>query len=91
MKKIDDELKVFTEIGYGNGSFFSTEIEKGEREHRLKKFILPKSINSFYFRIWLGKNNYVCSSLKPFFFIKPKGRVEFKILFGIFGNGVRGR
>lgn len=42
--------KVFTEIGFGNDTFLSTEIEEGESERRIPSFILPKKIAGFYLR-----------------------------------------
>ena len=31
---------IYAEIGLGNDSFFSTEIEEGDSEYRIDKFIL---------------------------------------------------
>ena len=39
--------KVYAEIGIGNESFLSTEFEKGDKEHRVKRFIKPKKINEY--------------------------------------------
>ena len=35
-----NKTKIFAELGYGNSTFFNTEIEKGNYEHRLAKFII---------------------------------------------------
>ena len=38
------QIKIFAELGYGNTTFYNTEIEKGKYEHRLGKFIIPEKI-----------------------------------------------
>lgn len=77
--------KVFAEIGFGNESFFSTEIEEGDKEYRIPKFIKPQKINGYYLRFWLFKKVFIFSTdegLK----IKTKDRNRFKVLFGISGE-----
>ena len=78
-------LKIFSELGIGNETFFSTEIEKGELEHRVKKFIIPRKIEGFYIRVWIGKRVYALSTNR-FFNTIYKGRVKFKVIFGIEGK-----
>ena len=79
------QTKIFTEIGIGNKTFFSTEIEKGKLEHRVKGFIIPPKIEGFYIRVWLGKRVYALSSNR-FFNTTYKERVKFKLIFGIEGR-----
>ena len=40
--------KVFAEIGFGNESFVSTEIETSNREYRVGRFIKPKKFEGVY-------------------------------------------
>ncbi|MFA6523969.1 MAG: DUF3977 family protein [Candidatus Paceibacterota bacterium] len=77
--------KVFTEIGIGNDTFFSTEFEEENSEYRISKFILPNKITGFYFRFWLFKKVFILSSNKGFEIVR-KDRNRLKILFGISGK-----
>ena len=76
--------KIFAEIGFGNESFLSTEIESGKNEHRINKFVKPNIINGFYIRIWIFKKVFVASTYNGFS-INNKSRNKIKILFGIEG------
>ncbi len=76
------QTKIFAEIGYGNSSFCSTEIEKGKFEHRVKGFLLPPKIKGLYLRVWIGKRVFALSSNR-FFNMAKKDRFKFKFLFGI--------
>jgi hypothetical protein len=84
-RKNMNKLKIFAELGYGNPSFFSTEIEKGKQEKRVSRFVLPSKIEGIYFRFWVGKRVLVLST-KNGFSLNKKGRVKLKILFGIEGR-----
>jgi len=72
------KLKIFAEIGYGNSSFCSTEIEKGKLEHRVRGFIIPNKITGIYIRVWIGKRVYALSSNR-FFNTDKKDRAKFKL------------
>ena len=77
--------KVFAEIGFGNESFLSTEIEKGKEEYRIKGFVKPKKVDDVYFRLWILKRVLIISTKdKIKFKKKPKNR--FKVIFGIGGS-----
>ena len=78
-------MKIFAEFGIGNSTLFSTEIERKELEHRVKGFIIPPKIEGFYIRVWIGKRVYTFSSNR-FFNTTYKGRVKFKLIFGIEGR-----
>ena len=78
-------LNIFDECGIGNNTFFNTEIEKGNLEHRVKGFLIPPKIEGFYIRVWLGKRVYALSTNR-FFNTTYKGRVKFKFIFGIEGR-----
>ena len=78
-------IKIFAKLGYGNATFFNTEIEKGKYEHRVSKFIVPKKIEGIYFRFWVWKRVFVVSTNNGFSFSK-KDRVKLKILFGVEGR-----
>ena len=77
--------KIFAEVGFGNDTFLSTEIENDDTEYRIPKFIKPKIVEGYYFRIWLFKWVFILSTnsgLK----IEKKNKNRIKILFGISGN-----
>jgi len=78
-------LKIFAEIGYGNDTFCSTEIEKKDLEHRIKGFVMPPKIKGVYLRFWIGKKVLVLSTKNGFSFGK-KDRVKLKLLFGVEGE-----
>lgn len=77
--------RIYTEIGIGNESFISTEIEEGDKEERFPKFIKPKKIDEFYFRFWIFKKVFIIST-KDFIKLKTKTKNKFKIIFGIAGK-----
>jgi hypothetical protein len=68
----------YCEIGYGNSSFVSTEIEN---ENRLSRRVAGE-IMSCYFRVWIGKKIFILDSVEG---IKTgkKERNCFKVLFGV--------
>jgi hypothetical protein len=80
--------KIYTEIGYGNQTFFSTEIEEGDNEYRVPKFILPKKIDGLYLRLWICKKVYIISTDQG---IKTavRSRSKLKILVGVSGINLR--
>ena len=80
--------KIFAEIGFGNGTFLSTELEEEGRESRVPKFVLPDKIKELYIRFWVFKKVFVLSS-KEGFKTRNKNRNEFKILIGIGGENVK--
>ncbi|MDP1719058.1 MAG: DUF3977 family protein [bacterium] len=81
--------RIFAEMGLGNETFFSTEIEEGEgdtkREYRIPKFIRPEKIDDHYLRLWIFKRVFIFST-KDGFITTKKDRSKFKILFGIGGE-----
>jgi len=77
--------KVFAEIGIGNDTFLSTEIEEGKNEYRIPKFIMPDKIKGYYIRFWIFKNVFVLDSDEGFK-VKRKDRNKFKLIFGIGGE-----
>ncbi|MBI3634327.1 MAG: DUF3977 family protein [Candidatus Yonathbacteria bacterium] len=79
--------KIFAEIGIGNDAFFSTEIEEGDSEYRIPKFVFPNKITEIYFRLWLFKNVFIISS-KDMIKTKKANKNKLKILFGIGGESL---
>lgn len=77
--------RIYAEIGFGNDSFLSTEIEKENTEYRISKFIKPKKITEYYFRVWIFKTVFILST-KDGFKVRNKDKNKFKILFGIGGE-----
>ncbi|MBP6855816.1 MAG: DUF3977 family protein [Candidatus Pacebacteria bacterium] len=77
--------KVFAEIGFGNDTFLSTEIENGDDEYRIPKFVKPRIISGCYLRFWVFKTVFILSTNSGFE-IKKKDRNKLKILFGISGT-----
>ena len=80
-------MKVFAEIGLGNGTFLSTEFEEGNSEYRVPKFIVPSKIHGYYFRIWVFKNVFILSTNNGFE-TKRKDRNRLKLLFCISGENM---
>ena len=78
--------EVYAEIGIGNETFFSTEIEKAKEEYRITKFIIPKKINGIYIRIWTLKKVLIISTYNGIK-LKTKPKNKFKLIFGIEGIG----
>tara|TARA_Y100000034_G_scaffold134058_1_gene201448 strand:- start:1671 stop:1916 length:246 start_codon:yes stop_codon:yes gene_type:complete len=76
--------EIFTEIGFGNESFFSTEIEEGRKEYRVRELEWPGRITGVYFRIWIFKLVLILSTLNGLEFIK-KNKNRFKFIFGVRG------
>ena len=71
----------FAEIGLGNDTLISTEIESEISEYRLDKLII-KRVVGVYFRIWVGWKVVVVGL--PFEFkVVEKNKRAFKLLFGI--------
>ena len=77
--------KIYAELGIGNSSFFSTEVERGELELRVSKFIIPPKIDGIYIRIWMYKY-VVAFSTNRFVNWQRKSKIKFKCLFGIEGE-----
>jgi len=77
--------KIYAEVGFGNESFLSTEMENGSKEYRVKKLLIPKKILGVYFRFWILKRVFVISTVNGLSLTK-KDRNKFKILFGIEGT-----
>lgn len=76
--------KVFAEIGIGNKTFLSTEIEDGSNEFRISQFILPKKIKGYYFRLWVFRRVIIFSTNEGIK-LQKKTNNNFKILFGVSG------
>lgn len=76
---------IYAEIGFGNETFFSTEIEEDEKEYRVAKLIFPKKIKDLYLRFWIFKKVFIFS-IKDGFVIMNKDKNKLKILFGIRGD-----
>jgi len=76
--------KIFAEIGIGNETFLSTEIEKGCSEKRVKGFFVPKKIDNLYFRFWAFRFVLIIST-KGIKTMKKK-KSKFKLLFGVGGE-----
>ncbi|OGN01322.1 MAG: hypothetical protein A3I26_02015 [Candidatus Yanofskybacteria bacterium RIFCSPLOWO2_02_FULL_43_10] len=76
--------KIFAEIGLGNETFLSTEIEESDGEYRISGFIIPKKIKGCYIRIWVFKTVFIISTDNGFE-IKKKDKKRLKIIFGISG------
>ena len=77
--------KIFAEFGIGNASIVSTEVERGEQEKRVAKFILPPKVDGVYIRIWIYKF-VMAFSTNRFVNWQKKSKVKFKLIFGIEGH-----
>jgi hypothetical protein len=79
--------RVFAEMGIGNETFFSTEIEEGDQEERVPKLLLPQRVTGYYLRLWVGKTVIVLSTNEGWK-TKKKDRNAFKLLLGVSGDSV---
>ncbi|HMQ02196.1 MAG TPA: DUF3977 family protein [Candidatus Doudnabacteria bacterium] len=77
--------KVYAEFGLGNETIFSTEIEVGEEEYRIPKFVKPEHVQGYYVRIWVFKTVVVLATDSGFK-ISKKNKNKLKVLFGISGT-----
>ena len=80
--------EIFAELGIGNESFFSTEIENGNEEYRMRGFKIPGKIRGIYFRLWMLKKVIILSTLNGLEVVTKKKK-KFKAIFGIRGYGKR--
>jgi hypothetical protein len=72
---------LYSEIGIGNGSLVSTEIERKKDEVRVNGWMMGV-FRSIYLRLWLGKTVIVIDSVDGLKVTK-KSRRKVKILLGI--------
>lgn len=77
--------KIYAEIGFGNDDFLSTEMEEGDKECRVKGFILPEKVSGIYLRFWIFKKVFIISS-KNGFKLQDKDKNKLKLLFGVQGT-----
>jgi hypothetical protein len=77
--------KIYAEVGFGNDTFFSTEIENEGKEYRVPGFIKPKRISGYYLRLWIFKSIIILST-NPGLEIVKKDKNRLKILFGMSGT-----
>ena len=76
--------EIFAEIGFGNATFLSTEVEEGKKESRVSGFKIPAKIMGVYFRLWIFKKTLIISTLNGVELVKKK-KNKFKLLFGVRG------
>lgn len=74
-------MQIYTEVGVGNKSFISTEIEMGEGEYRVRGFVMGKFV-SLYLRVWIGRRVVIVDSREGVKF-QSKGRSTVKVLLGV--------
>ena len=77
--------KIYAEIGFGNKTFLSTEIENKDKEYRINRFIRPKQIKGIYIRIWILKRVLILSTCNGIS-LNRKNKNRIKFIFGIQGN-----
>ena len=74
-------MKIYSEIGYGNDTFVSSEIEYDDgTEVRVKGFLV-KSVTEVYFRLWVKKTVFIYSSREGFKTVF-KSKNKFKLIIG---------
>lgn len=78
---------IFSEVGFGNETIFSTEVECGKKEYRVKEFLIPKKIKGGYIRIWFNKRVFIFSNFDGIKF-QSKTKRKLKFLLGIQGVGL---
>ena len=83
--------QIYTEIGFGNPSFISTEIEWPDGfEKRISGRISGWKVHSAYIRIWVGKIMLVLD-LPQGLKIRKKEYNSFKFLLGLSGTSLISR
>tara|TARA_B100001250_G_scaffold395816_1_gene401149 strand:+ start:493 stop:750 length:258 start_codon:yes stop_codon:yes gene_type:complete len=81
----NEEIKIYTEIGFGNSTFINTEKEYPDgHEERVPGFI-KMDFEGVYLRIWFGTRVIIIST-KNGFKTQIKNRSDFKALIGIQGH-----
>ena len=79
--------RVFTEVGFGNPTFISTEIEYEDgREERVPGRV-PMKRAGFYMRLRIGTRHWAWDTKDGYAF-KRRPRAAFKVLFGWYGDRV---
>ena len=78
-----EDILIFTEIGIGNRSFINTEVEKGDRERRVRGCVRMK-VKGVYLRLWTGRRVFILSTRQGFK-RQRKNRSTFKLLLGFEG------
>ena len=78
-----NDIRIFTEIGFGNASFISTEIEKGTRERRVRGCV-RMHVQGVYLRLWVGRRVWIISTRQGYE-TRTKSRSTFKFLLGVEG------
>ena len=76
---------IYCEIGYGNKSIISSEIEDNGLEYRVDKLIINKIV-SLYIRLWIDYRVVIIDSQEGIKRIN-KDRRCFKLLIGIKSEG----
>lgn len=76
-------MRIFTEIGFGNASFINTEIEIGDRERRVRGCV-RMHVQGVYLRVWIGRRVWILSTRQGYKTMM-KNRSTFKLLLGFEG------
>jgi len=74
--------KYYTEIGIGNSSFISTEIETQLSERRISGIHIRGKFQEIYLRFWIGNRVFILSS-KEGFVMRMKDKKKLKMLLGV--------
>ena len=77
--------RTYAEIGIGNGSIVSTEIETEHGEVRVPRFVAPRHVDDVYLRFWIGRRVLILST-KNGIKVTRKDSRNFKLLFGLGGQ-----
>ena len=73
----------YVEFGIGNQWLLSTEVEHEDGTEARFPGVLPLGpLQSFYIRIWIGRDVFILSTNEGFV-MKTKGRDAFKALLGL--------
>jgi len=74
--------RIFTEIGWGNPTFLSTETEFPDgTEVRCPGLVFSDPISEVYIRYWVGKRVFIASS-KNGLKVQKKTKRKFKVILG---------
>ena len=81
---MNNQVKVFTEIGFGNDTFVNTETEYPDGSEERQKGVVKMNLKAIYFRIWLGNKVFILASNEGFK-LTQKSKKRFKVLFVLEG------
>jgi hypothetical protein len=82
-------MRCYAEMGIGNPTFLSTEIECGVCEWRIPRLVVSR-VESIYLRVWIGRIVFILDSKEGFKY-QRKGYCVYKCVLGLVGRVTLGQ